>query len=130
VVKTRPKLIALELLGAMFNLIWIGALLVLVYFLYGAFTKGTPWPYLGWSLAVVVIAKQIAAVLKNKEQRVDYVGQLTDRGYERDDAEAAWRIATGGGANLLRNLEQAEPSDQIDRLERSINTSSTGGDSE
>ncbi len=125
--KTRPKLIALELLGGIFDLIWIGALLVLVYFLYGAFTKGTPWPYLGWSLAVGFIAKQIAAALKDRKLRVDYVGQLTDRGYERDDAEAAWRIATGGGANLLRNLQQAELGDEIDRLEKAINTPNAEG---
>ncbi len=127
---TRTKLVILELLARMFDLIWIGASVVLVYFLYGALTKGAPWPYLGWLLAVICIAKQIASALKGKKQRVDYVGQLTDRGYERDDAEAAWRIATGGGANLLRNLEQAELSDQIDQLETTINTSSAGGDSE
>lgn len=128
--KTRTKLIALEWLGGLFDLIWIGAFVVLVYFLYGALAKDTPWPYLGWLLAVVCIAKQIASVLKNKKQRVDYVDQLTDRGYERKDAEAAWRTASGGGSNLLRNLQQAELGEQIDQLETAINTSSTGGDSE
>ena len=121
---TKPKLIVLKLLGGMFDLIWIIAFIVFVYFLYGALAKDTPWPYLGWLLAVVCIAKQIASALKDKKQRVDYVDQLTERGYKQADAEAAWRTASGGGSNLLRNLQRAELG------ETTINTSSTGGDSE
>ena len=105
-------------------MIWIGASIVLVYFLYGALANDSPWPYLGWSLAIGFIAKQIAAALKDKKQRIDYVDQLTESGYEREDAEAAWRIATGGGANLLRNLEQAEIGNEIARLESVIGTAS------
>ena len=122
--KTKTKLIILELLGRTFDLIWIGASVVFVFFLYRALANDGPWAYLSWPFAVGFIAKQIAAAMKVKRQWVDYVDQLTDRGYEREDAEAAWRIATGGGANLLRNLQQAEIDDEIARLELAIGTAS------
>jgi phosphoglucomutase len=121
---TRTKLVILELLARMFDLIWVGASITFVYFLYGALANDGPWAYLSWPFAVGFIAKQIAAALKDTRHWVDYVDQLTDRGYEREDAEAAWRIATGGGANLLRNLQQAEIADEIARLESAIGTAS------
>ena len=125
--KTRTKLITLELLGGMFDLIWIGASIVLVYFLYGALANDAPWPYLGWSFAVGVMAKQIAAALKDNKQRVGYVDQLMKRGYRHADAEAAERTAADGGTNLLRDLQQAELGEQIDRLEAAINTPNVEG---
>ncbi|MGI9270825.1 MAG: hypothetical protein ACR2QT_03555 [Woeseiaceae bacterium] len=106
--KTKTKLIALEMLGVLFDLIWVGALLVFIYFLYGALAKGTPWPYLGWMFAVTLIARQSAVAMKDAKQRIDYVDQLLERGYEQGHAEAAWRIFSKGGSNLLSNLKQAE----------------------
>jgi len=129
VIKARTKLITFELLGGICNLIWIGASVVFLYFLYGALAKDTPWPYLGWSLVAVFIAKQIAASLKDNKRRIDYVDQLTERGYEQADGEAAWRTAADGGTNLLRNLQQAELVEEIDRLETAINTSNGEEDS-
>ena len=120
--KTKTKLIALELLRRMFDLIWIGASIVLIYFLYGTLAKNAPWPYLSWSIVVAFIARQIAGAFKDKKQRIDYVDQLTDRGYEREDAEAAWRIAFSGGSNLLRNLQQAEFDGEIARVDSAICT--------
>ena len=111
--KTRTKLIALEMLGGLFDLIWIGASLALVYFLYGALANDAPWFYLSWPFAAAFMARQIAVAFRDNKRRVDYVDQLTERGYEQADAEAAWRTATGGGTNLLRNLQQAELSDEI-----------------
>jgi len=106
--ETTVKLGILELSARLFDLIWIGASIAFVYFLYQALTLDVPWSYLGWLLGAGFISRQIADVLKDKRKRVDYVGQLIERGYEREDAESAWRIATGGGANLLRNLQQDE----------------------
>ena len=108
ILKTKTKLIALELLHRMFDLIWIGASIAVVYFLYAALAKDVPWPYLSWSVVVVFFSKQIAGALRDEKQRIDYVDQLTNRGYEREDAKAAWRIAFSGGSNLLRNLQQAD----------------------
>ncbi len=126
---TRTKLVILELLAHVFDLIWIGASLALVYFLYGALANDAPWAYLSWPFAAAFVAKQIAAAFKDNKQRVDYLDQLIRRGYEQEDAVAAWRTASGGGLNLLRNLQQAELSDEIYRLERAINTPSAKGNS-
>lgn len=114
----------------MFDLIWIGAAIALVYFLYGALANDSPWAYLSWPFAIGFSAWHIAAALKNNKQRVDYVDQLMERGYEQGEAADAWRTAKNGGLNLLCNLQQAELGDQINRLEKSINTSGTGGNSE
>ena len=111
----------------MFDLIWIGASIALVYFLYGALANDAPWLYLSWSIVVGLIARQIATALKDYKQRIDYVDQLIERGYERKDAEAAWRTASGGGLNLLRNLQQVDLGEQIDRLEAAINTPNAEG---
>ena len=92
----------------MFDLIWIGACIAVVYFLYAALAKDASWSYLSWSMVVVFFANHIAGALRDEKQRVDYVDQLTNRGYEREDAKAAWRIAFRGGSNLLRNLQQAD----------------------
>jgi hypothetical protein len=127
--KMKTKLITLGLLGGMFDLIWIGASIVLVYFLYGALANDGPWFYLSWPFAVGFIARRIAVAFKDGKQRVDYVDQLIERGYEQNDAEAAWRTAFGGGLNLLRNLQQVELSDEIHRLETAISTPNVGENS-
>jgi hypothetical protein len=87
----------LELFARLLDLIWIGASIAFVYFLYQALTQDTSWPYLGWLLGAGIISKQIAAALKVEKKRVNYVNQLIERGYEREDAESAWRIAISGG---------------------------------
>jgi len=121
-VTTRTNLGILALLAGMFDLIWIGAAIALVYFLYGALANDGPWAYLSWPFAVGIFARLAAVALKNNKQRIDYVNQLTERGYAQRDADAAWRTATAGGTNLLRNLQQAELGAEIHRLEDSINT--------
>ncbi len=55
--------------------------------------------------------------------------QLMERGYQQEEAAEAWRTADSGGLNLLRNLQQAELSKEIDRLETAINTPNEEGDS-
>ena len=114
----------------MFDLIWIGASLAVVYFLYGALANDLPWAYLGWLFAVGFLAKLIAVALKDNKQRVDYVDQLMKRGYKHGEAVEASRIAKNGGLNLLRNLQQAELGVQIKRLERAIDTPSAKENSE
>jgi len=123
--QARTKLITLKLLGGIFGCAWIAAFIAAVYFLYGALANGASWGYLSWSIAAGVIAKQIAAALRVNKQRVEYVGHLTERGYEKADAEAAWRTATGGGRNLVRNLQLTEKGDESARLESTTGTISS-----
>jgi len=129
-VTPRTKLGFLALLAGMFDLVWIGAAIALVYFLYGALANDGAWGYLSWAFAIGFSAWHIAAALKHTRQRVDYVDQLMKRGYEQGEATEAWRTASNGGLNLLRNLQQAELGDQVNRLEKSINTSGKGGNNE
>jgi hypothetical protein len=127
--KTRTKLIILRLLGGIFWCVFIGASFAAIYFLYGTLAYDAPWPHLLWSIGIAFIAKQISDVLNDNKQRVDYVDQLMERGYAQGEAVEAWHTANSGGLNLLRNLQQAELSDEIDRLEGSINTPSAKGNS-
>ncbi len=69
----------------------------------------------------------IVAALNGCKHRVDFVDQLMERGYAQAEAAEAWRTASNGGTNLLRNLHQAELSEQIDRLKTAINTSNGEG---
>lgn len=117
------KLLFLELLGAIFGLTWAAAAIASVYFLYGAMVNDVPWSYLLWSFGIGFIAVQFSAAVNTGIQRVDYVNQLIERGYAQAEAEEAWRTTICGGMNLLRNLQQAELSAQIELLETAINIS-------
>jgi len=117
------------LLGDWFGLICAGASIAAVYFLYGALSNDAPWSYVFWSIGAGFIAMLIAAASNNSWQRVDYVGQLIERGYSKGEAAEAWLTADSGGLNLLRNLQQVELSKEIDRLETAISTPNGEGDS-
>ena len=106
------KLTTLELLGGIFGGVWIAAVLACLYFLYGSLAHHAPWSFVVWSMGVGVIARQVAAALNRNRKRIHYVDQLVNRGCSRGDAIAAWRTATNGGLNLLRNLQQAETSER------------------
>ena len=127
--KTKMKILFLELLGGIFGLICVGAAIASVYFLYGATANGGPWSYVLWSFGVGLFAMLIVASLNGGKQRVDYVGQLIERGYSKGEAAEAWLTANSGGLNLLRNLQQVELSKEIDRLETAISTPNGEGDS-
>ena len=113
----------------MFGLICAGASIAAVYFLYEAHANDAPWSHVFWSIGAGVIAMKIAAVANYSWRRVDYVGELIERGFSKGDAVEAWRTADSGGWNLLLKLQQAELSEQIDRLETTINTPNGEGDS-
>jgi hypothetical protein len=125
----KRKLLILELLATIFGLICAGAAIASVYFLYGAFTKVAPWFYVLWSFGAGLFAMLIAAALIGSKKQIGYVDQLIERGYEQAEAREAWRTASNGGLNLLRNLQQTELGEEIDRLETAINTPNTDRDS-
>ena len=127
--KTSTKLVLFELFGGLFGWVWIGASIATIYFLYGALVNDAPWSNLLWSIAIGFISKIIATAMGGNQRRLDYVDQLTERGYSRADAAAAWFTASNGGQNLLLSLQQAEPSEQITPLETATNTSNGEGDS-
>ena len=127
--KTTTKLVLLELLAGTFGFACVGAAVASVYFLYEVFAKVTPWFYVVWSFGAGLVAMLIVAVLNGWKHRVDYVDQLIERGYSTGEAMEAWRTADGGGLNLLRNLQQVELSEQIDRLEKETDTPSQDTDS-
>ena len=127
--KTSTKLILLELFGGLFGWVWIGAAIATIYFLYGALVNDAPWSNLLWSIAIGFISKSLAVAMGGNQRRLDYVEQLTTRGYLRADAATAWITASNGGQNLLLSLQQAEPSERVNPLETATNTSNGAGDS-
>ena len=127
--KIKIKLLILDLLNGVFGLLWAGAGIASVFFLYGALANDAPWPYLIWSIIGGFIAMQIAAALNDNKHRLDYVNQLTERGYTPAAAGEAWLTASDGGMNLLRNLQQEELRAQIEPFEAAINVSKAHGNS-
>ena len=109
----KTKLIILELLGGLFGWIWIGATIGAIYFLYQASANDGPWIFVLWSIVAGLVAKTIAVVVNDNQQRLHYVDQLMERGYPWSEAGAAWRTAANGGFNLLLSLQQAENRYQI-----------------
>ena len=123
----KTKLLILDLLNGVFGLLWAGAAIASVFFLYDVLANDAPWPYLIWSIIGGFIAMQIAAALNYNKHRIDYVNQITERGFTPAAAAEAWLTASDGGMNLLRNLKQEELSAQIDLLETAINVSGAKG---
>lgn len=120
--KNSTARIILELLGGLFGWIWIGASIASLYFSYGALANDAPWSSLLWSVGIGLFAKQVAVVLNGNQQRLDYVDQLIQRGYTKLDASAAWRTATSGRLNLLRNLQLADQGERPDSPTDTPNT--------
>ena len=109
------KPVILQLLGGVFELIWIGAVIASIYFLYGALANDAPVYYLPGMIGVAFIAKSLAVILKSRKEQMDYVDRLVERGYTHADATSAWEIAINGGSNLLLNLQQTDTS--VDTVE-------------
>lgn len=120
--KTRYKLVILDLVGGACSCVWILAAIASIYFLYGVLATGQAWSSLLWPIASGLVAKQFSSVLRKRRRRLSYVDRLSERGVAKADAEAAWRTASEGGTNMLRNLQQAELGDEINRLEMAIGT--------
>lgn len=118
---TRKAQLIFGCLAGVTDSVCIVAAGVFVYFLYKSFTGGEPWPYLSWSVVVALIVWQIGGELKLRKRQADYVHKLMDRGCTRQDAEGAWWICNTGGANLLRDLEQAELVEQNRPLRKEAN---------
>jgi hypothetical protein len=102
-------------LGGLFRLIFIGAVIAAVYFLYGAVANDKPPYFLLWSIGAAFIARNLAATFSGSKEQVDYVDQLMDRGYSRAEATSAWEVAINGGSNLLLNLKQTDTIAETDR---------------
>jgi hypothetical protein len=118
--KTATTLNILALLGGAFWWLSIAAAIAAVYFLYEALTRDGPWIFLLLSVVAGLVANQLAASIYEAKRRLDYVEQLSERGYVEVDAEAAWRTAEIGGMNLLADLHQVGLADEIDRLESAL----------
>ena len=82
--KTSTKLILLELFGGLFSWVWIGASVATIYFLYGALANDAPWSNLLWPIVIGFVSKSIAAAMGGNQRRLDYVDQLTERGYSHN----------------------------------------------
>jgi len=121
----KTKLIIFELLGGLFGWIWIGATIGAIYFLYQASANDGPWILVLWSIVAGLVAKTIAVIVNDNQQRLHYVDQLTERGYPRSEAGAAWRTVANGGFNLLLSLQQIETRYEIEQPESASNSANT-----
>ena len=106
--QVKIELIILESIAGIFGWVWIGASIGAIYFLYQASANDGPWIFVLWSIVAGLVAKTIAVVVNDNQQRLPYVDQLMERGYPRSEAGAAWRTAANGGFNLLLSLQQIE----------------------
>jgi len=114
------NLIILKVLGGIFWSIAIVASIAAIYSLYMSMAHGAPWTLLFGAVVVGFVARQLAVSVSGAKQRLNYVDQLMERGFQRVDAEAAWHMANNGGMNLLSNMHQVELADEIDRLESAL----------
>ena len=119
----------MDWLTVAFNGLWVCAALISVYLLYGILATGMPWTELLWPVATGLIAHRLSFHIGKTRHRLNYVDELQERGFVKAEAESAWRTSADGGTNLLRNLQQSELSQEIERLENDIAASSDDDDS-
>jgi hypothetical protein len=118
--RTRTILVILDFVGGLLSWAWIIAAIASVYFLYGILASGQSWPHLLWAVLAGLVSKLFSNIVVKRRHRLHFVNQLMKRGLTHADAEAAWRTASAGGSNLLRNFQQSELGEQIGRLEVAI----------
>jgi len=68
--KTKTKLIMLELTGGIFGWVWIIASLAAIYFLAMAIFSDSPWSRVFWAFGVGVVAKWLAKGFRANQLRV------------------------------------------------------------
>jgi hypothetical protein len=106
--RTRTNLVILNFVGGLLSWAWIVAAITSVYFLYGILASGQSWPDFLWAVVASVVAKQFSNIVLKRRRRLHFVDQLMKRGLTHANAEAAWRTASAGGSNMLRNFQQAD----------------------
>lgn len=120
--RTRTILVILDFVGWLLISASIVAAIASLYLLYGILAYGQSWPDLLWAVVAGVAAKRFSNIVQRRRHRLHFVNQLMMRGLSHADAEAAWRTASAGGSNLLRNLQQGERVDQTGRLDVATST--------
>jgi len=113
--KKRTVLVLMGLLRGLFRWSFIAASIATFYLLYRATAGDGPWLYVLWSAVATFAVATIAFVLSDNIRRLDYMYQLLARGYPRSEADLAWRMADGGGFNVLLGLQQAETRQHCDQ---------------
>ena len=68
--KTKAKLVILELGTGLFGWVWIGAGLVAVYFLVNAIAFDGQWRYVIWAVVVAGVAKWLTRGFMENQQRI------------------------------------------------------------
>jgi hypothetical protein len=127
--KTRTILVILEFVGGLLSWAWVAAAIASIYFLYGILASGQSWPLLLWAVLAGLVSMLLSNIVRERRRRLHFVYQVMKRGLTHADAEAAWRTASAGGSNLLRNFQQSELGEQIGRLEVAIGAQSSATES-
>lgn len=95
--KTKTKLVWLELVGGIFGWIWIVASVVTLYFLVMAVFSDSPWSRFFWAFGVGAIAKWLASGFRDNQQRVAFEADLIAKGYSCEEAAKEWLSRYMGG---------------------------------
>lgn len=74
--KTKAKLVILNLVTGLFGWAWIGAGLVAAYFLVNAIAFDGQWRHVIWAAVVAGVAKWLARGFMENQQRIAYESHL------------------------------------------------------
>ena len=88
--RTKKKLMILELIVGLFGWAWILASMVSLYFLVMVvFVDGT-WSSFFWALGCSIIGKWLAKAFQDNKQRVAYEAHLVSEGFTPEEAAQKW----------------------------------------
>lgn len=88
--KTRTKLVLLELIGGLFGWLWILASITAVWFLVAAIAFHGQWARLGWAFGIAVIGKWLARGFMDNQARVAFEADLVAKGRSPEEAAKEW----------------------------------------
>ncbi|WP_038247538.1 NfeD family protein [Ghiorsea bivora] len=88
--KTKSKLVFLELITSLFGWIWIGASIIALYSLIVALFSDGTWSQFFWALGASIIAKWLTRGFEDNRERIAYEAKLVNEGYSVEEAGQIW----------------------------------------
>ena len=88
--KTKSKLVILELIGGLFGWAWIIASLFVLYYIVMAVGFHGHWSKALLAFVIGAVSKWMAKGFKDNQQRVSFEADLIEKGYTPHEAGKMW----------------------------------------
>jgi uncharacterized protein YpuA (DUF1002 family) len=107
--KTRTKVVFLELVAGIFGWMWLAAGAATFYFIITAIWFNGSWSMILVAIAISIICKWLAKGFHDNKIRVAYEAELISQGMTAEEAGKSWvRAYLGKNQNTTRNKDEED----------------------